>query len=213
MAVAERKRPWYLVVALLATLALGTIHACHGWAEIAEYREGINADLYTSDIAQEDDRAAVASRVEAYIRAFDAAQPRGYPLAVAELLLGGVIVFFSIRAMGGSNGARAALVQLVVAQAALGVASFWLLRDVDGALMRMVDAKTSVVMRDQIRQANIHDAQMAEEVARFEERMTHAFLPTLTAIQAIGGLLVVVALTRRRSRDFFDAAAAALEER
>jgi hypothetical protein len=207
-AAAPRKRPLYLVLALLAALALGTLGSCGAWAEIAQYRGGVSADAFTAGIAHEDDKAVVAARAQAYVRAFDAAEPRGYPLAVAALLLGAAVAFFAMRAMSGSPAARSALVQLVLAQAALGVGSYFALRDVHKANLSLVDAQVAAAMREQIT-----DPQMADQVVRLDAKMIHVLVPVLVAARTLAGLLVVVALTRRRSRDFFDAAAAALEER
>lgn len=207
-AAAPHKRPFYLVLALLAALALGTLGSCGGWAEIAQYRDGVSADAFTAGIAHQDDKTAVAARAQAYVHAFDAAEPRGYPLAVAALLLGGAVAFFAMRAMSGSSGSRSALVQLVIAQAALGVGSYWMLRDVYRANLSLVDAQVAAAMREQIT-----DPQMADQVVRIDAKMVHVLVPVLVAVRTLTGLLVVLALTRRRSRDFFDAAAAALEER
>src|SRR5579863_1558979 len=131
MAASERKRPWYLVLALLGALASGAVGARAGCNTVTLYRESVDLTLAGEGIADEADRAAVVARGEAYVRAFDAAKARGWPLGVATLLLGGATLFFAMRTMAGSGGARAALVQLVVAQAAVNMASHWLLQDVD----------------------------------------------------------------------------------
>jgi hypothetical protein len=208
MAAAQHKRPFYLVLALLAALTLGTLGSCGGWAQVVEYRDGVSTEAFTGNIAREDDRAAVAARAEAYVRTFDAAEPRGYPLAVAALLLGGAIVFFSMRAMGGSSGARSALVQLVIAQTLLGAGSYWVLRDVYKSNLQLVDAQQAAMTRDQI-----PDRQTADEVVRLNAGMIRVMVPVLIGLRVLGSALIVVALTRRRARDFFDAATAALEER
>ena len=127
---AERKRPWYLVLALLGALALGMTGACNGWAAVTLYREPVDVSLSGQGISDPADRAAVEARVDSYVRTLDGAKTRGWPIAVAGLLLGGAMVVFSMRALGGSRGARAVLVQLAVAQAGLNAASYWLLRDV-----------------------------------------------------------------------------------
>jgi|GEM_PF-1377359 len=210
-AAAPRKRPFYLVLALLAALALGTLGSCGGWAEIAQYRDGVSADAFTVDIAHEDDKTAVAARAQQYVHAFDAAEPRGYPLAVAALLLGGAVAFFAMRAMSGTSGssaARSALVQVVLAQAALGLGSYWLLRDVYHAKLQLTDAQLAAAMREQIT-----DPQVADQFVRIDAKMIRVFVPVLIGLQTLTSALIVVALTRRRSRDFFEAAAAALEER
>ncbi|HEY8041847.1 MAG TPA: hypothetical protein VIF15_18715 [Polyangiaceae bacterium] len=205
---AERKRPWYLVLALLGALALGTTGACGGWNTVSLYREPIDAAAAAAGIADEADRAAVQARVEAYVHTLDAAKSRGWPLGVATLLLGGAIVFFSMRALGGSSGARAALVQLVVAQAGLNGAAYWLMRDVFEADLRVFEARQAADIHERV-----PDRPRADEMSRTTASMLRAANPIALALRTLGSALVVVALTRRRSREFFDAAAAAIEER
>ncbi len=208
MAAAERKRPWYLVLALLGALALGTTGACSGWSTVTLYREPIDPSVAAQGITDDGDRATVSSRVEAYVHTLDAAKSRGWPLGVATLLVGGAMMIFAMRALGGSGGARTALVQLVVAQAGLNVASYWLMRDVFDADLRVFEARQAAEIHERIR-----EKPRADEMSRTTVAILRAANPVAIALRTIGSALVVVALTRRRSRDFFDASAAALEER
>jgi hypothetical protein len=205
---AERKRPWYLVLALLGALALGMTGACNGWAAVTLYREPVDVSLSGEGISDPADRTAVEARVDSYVRTLDAAKSRGWPLAVAGLLLGGAMVIFSMRALGGSRGARAALVQLTVAQAGLTAAGYWLLRDVMEADTRWREASQVADVHERVA-----DRTRAEEVLRAPLAIVRARNPIGFVLSTVGSVLVVVALTRRRSRDFFDAAAAAVEER
>jgi hypothetical protein len=146
--------------------------------------------------------------VDAYVRAFDAAKSRGWPLGVATLLLGAATLFFAMRTMGGSAGARAVLVQLVVAQAGVNAAGHWLLRDVDEAEIRMLEAREAAEIHE-----TIAEKPRADEMSRTAAKMLHAASPIALAFEMLGSALIVVALTRRRSRDFFDAATAAIGQR
>src|SRR5258708_34261957 len=130
MPVAERKRPWYLVLALLGALALGTTGACSGWTTVAVYREPIDPTFASEGISDEADRVAVVTRVQTYLQTLDAAKRRGWPIGVATLLLGSAVFVFAMRALGGNGGARAALIQGVLAQAGVSAAAFWLIRGV-----------------------------------------------------------------------------------
>jgi hypothetical protein len=205
---AERKRPWYLVLALLGALALGMTGACNGWAAVTLYREPVDVSLAGQGISDPADRTAVESRVATYVRTLDAAKPRGWPIAVAGLLLGSAMVMFSMRALGGSRGARAALVQLAVAQAGLNGASYWLLRDVMDADTRWREASEVAEVHERER-----DPVRADATLRLTMGVVRARNPIGLVLSTLGSVLVVVALTRRRSREFFDAAATAIEER
>jgi hypothetical protein len=205
---AERKRPWYLVLALLGALALGMTGACNGWAAVNAYREPVDQSQYGEGVSDPADRAALEARVEAFVQTMDAAKSRGWPMAVAGLLLGGAMVMFAMRAIGGSRGARSALVQLVVAQAGLNAAGYWLLRDVMNADTRYQEARQVAFAHE-----HIPDRTQADDALRSTLAMVRARNPIGLVLNALGSALIVVALTRRRSRDFFDAAAAAIEER
>jgi hypothetical protein len=204
MPLAERKRPFYLVMALLGALALGTIGAGRGWATIAIYREPIDTSLAGGGIADEADRAALIARYEAYVHAIDAARSLGWPISVAELVLGSAMLLFAMRVIGGSRGSRAALVQLVVAQAALGALSYRLLPEVETSKIRLALAEKAA-----------SDHQNFPQQERVEEIRVNAqvlqVMPRLDlALRTLCSTLVVLALTRRRAREFFDAAPEAL---
>jgi len=208
MAAAARKRPFYLIVALLGALALGANGACTGWATVALYREPIDPSLAGQGIPDEADRTAVVARFEAYLRALDAARPRGWPLGVATLLIGGAILVFATRALGGSGGARAALVQLVVAQAGTHAAAYWLMPDVLEAELHVHEATQAADNHQRF-----PERARADDITRATAGMLRALNPLGLALRTLGSALVVVGLTRRRSREFFDEAGKAVEER
>jgi hypothetical protein len=196
MAASERKRPWYLLLSLLAALAFGAQGARSGWTTMTLYRESIDPSVAGQGVIEESDRGAIVAYADAYVHALDVAKPRGWPLSIATLLLGVATLFFAMRAIGGSGGARTILVQLLVAQAGVNAATHWLMRDVQAAELRWSEAR--------------HAADSHEHVP---EEMLRAAAAIALAVQLVGSALVVVALTRRRSREFFDATTAALGER
>jgi hypothetical protein len=208
MPASERKRPWYLVLALFAALLFGAIGARNGWNTVTLYREPVDPTMAGAGIADEADRAAVIARVEAYVVAFDAAKARGWPLGIAGLLLGGATLFFAMRAMGGSRAARSAVLQLVLAQAGVSAASHWLLRDVEAAEVPMLEARQAAEFHE-----SIPDRARADELSRRTGAVLHAAPPITLALQIFGSALIVLALTRRRALDFFEATAATVGER
>jgi hypothetical protein len=208
MAASERKRPWYLVLALLAAIAFGANGARRGWATVMLYHEPIDPSSAVQGIADEADRAAVVARVDAYLHALDAAKSRGWPLGVATLLLGMATLFMAMRTFGGSRGARVVLVQLVVAQAGLNAANDWFMRDVLDADRRVFEATLAASIHEQV-----PEKPRADEMMRTTGATLRVATPILLALQMLGSAMVVVALTRRRSRDFFEGAAATVGER
>jgi hypothetical protein len=208
MAVAARKRPWYLHVALLGALALGSMGACRGWNTVTLYREPIDPSILGDGITDPADRGAVVARAEAFLQTLDAEKARGWPLAVATLLLGGAVFVFAIRTIGGSRGSRAALIQLVLAQAAINAAGLWLLRDVFDADLRFSEARQAAQIRE-----GMSDRSRADDTVRTLSSVARAVPAIEFTFFTVTSALIVVALTRRRSREVLDAAAGAIEER
>jgi hypothetical protein len=95
-----------------------------------------------------------------------------------------------------------------VAQAGLNGASYWLLRDVMDADTRWREASQVADVHERV-----PDRSRADEMLRATMGLVRARNPIGLVLSTLGSVLIVVALTRRRSRDFFDAAAAAIEER
>jgi hypothetical protein len=200
------KRPWYLVVALSLALGLGMTGACNG-AGLAQWyhrpAENLAELRAMHDIAADDDRAAVQSRFDAYITTLDAARQRGWPLAVALMILGGATVFFSMRVIGGSGSGRTAVLQLIVVQAALAPVAQWLMRDVDGAETRLEESMLSA----RARAGNIPAVQIDAGSVALRARG-----PVGLALHTLGCVFVLVGLTRRGSRAYFEGTAEAVEE-
>jgi hypothetical protein len=193
---AERKRPWFLVLALLGALALGTTGAYEGWNGAALYFVSVDPSKVGQGITDDHDRALVVSRVQDYVQVLDAEKSRGWPFSVAALLLGSATLLFAMRALGGSAGARTALIQLVIAQAATGIAAHYLLRDVVDADLRWNEAVAA---------AEAHAAGSSGQLAPAPSLAVFRAASTLfLVLRTIGSALVVVGLTRHRSRAYFD---------
>jgi hypothetical protein len=189
MAAKERKRPWYLVLALLGALTLGTFGASVGWSRVLLYRDAIDVSAEGLGIADEAQRKLVVRRVQECLEALDAAKSRGWPLAVASLLLGTAILVFGVRTLGGSSSARTALVQLVIAQASVNAADYTLMHGAWNAQQRLSEAKQAAT-------------------AHIEMNALAA-----TAFSTFASALIVFGLTRQRSRQFLDAVTGPVEER
>ena len=203
MPAAAPKRPLYLVFALLGALLLGTVGLRDGWGKIALYREAVDLSSQGDGISSEADRQLVVGRAREYVEKLDAAKRTGWPLGVATLVLGGAVFFFAMRTLSGGSGARAVLVQLVVAQAATNVASAWLLRDVSSAELRYAEATYLASLRDGDRSA-------AADVVRRLGPLLESIPP---ALGTLCSALVVIGLTRPRSRELLDPTSQALGER
>lgn len=198
----ERKKPWYLVVALLGGLAFGVGGGCDGYRAITFYKSAnLDPASLVQGMANDVDRAIVAKAFEAWLAAMDVAKERVFPIGVAALLIGAAMVVFALRAMAARPGARGVLMQLVVAQAGLGIASYVLQRDVRDAEQGFHAA----VIRAQAHEG-VADAAEADKVARLAVATNRWLPPVYLALRTLGSILIVIAMTRPRSREFFDAA-------
>ncbi|MGH7271051.1 MAG: hypothetical protein ACREJ3_11525 [Polyangiaceae bacterium] len=201
MAQKERKRPFYLVLALLGALAFGTSGALSGWGAFLHYRgaDGADPSIAGEGLSNQADRVAVVGRYGDYLHALDAAKKRGWPLGVAELLLGSALFAFALRAFGRSRTARAVLVQLVIVQAGVNAASYFLMRDVAEADLRVGEAEEAAVIRQHMPEWGHPDERAHAAVSLLRKAS-----PWLFAIHTLGSALIVIALTTRRTRELFD---------
>jgi hypothetical protein len=204
---AERKRPFYVVLALMGALALGTTGASSGWTIVEMYRETIDPSNAGRNVSDEADRAAVIARFEAYLRVLDAARSRGWPVGVGMLVLGTGVLVAAVRTLGGRRGARPLLLQLVVAQATLSAASYWLMGDVVEAQLRWDETRQAADVHESFSQ---QQHEYADEALRLGDKLIRARPRIELALGTLCSALVVLALTRQRARDFFDASAEAL---
>lgn len=204
-----RKKPWYLVAALMGALGLGAGGGCEGQRLVSLYRaEHLDPSAFVQKIDSDTDREEVRAALEGYIGALADGRDRAFPLAVAALLIGFATVLFAMRAIGGSAGARRGLMQLVVVQAGLVAGTFFIERDVRAASVRLATSE----IRAQAHQ-EMPDAAKAEQEIRINLTKVRLRDPARLAMSTIGSLLIIFALTRRGSRAFFEAAPdAALEQ-
>lgn len=169
------KRPWFLVLALIGGWLFGAQGLVNGCTLI---------NFYNSDAAYEstedDAQAQENRRNEPLRKALDTARTRVFPLAVAMLVLGGAMVVFAARAMGGRSQARSGLIQIACVHAVLGVVWYVLTPEVRAAQGEMA------------RQSGYGNV-----VQRYVP-------PIELALETLASALIVLSLTRPRSRAFFE---------
>jgi hypothetical protein len=197
------KKPWYLVLALFFALVAGSSSACEGYNVVAFYH-GDTVDPAESPLVEEGrtpgDRALLQERLSDKFAAMSKARGRLFPLGVAALLVGIAMVLVALRAMAGRTGAHKLLVQLVVVEAALRIGTYALESDV-----RAYDRALGAAMFDvKLRQSVPEDE--AARLAPFGAATLRVFEPIHLVLGTLGSALVVFALTRRRSRAFFEGA-------
>jgi hypothetical protein len=194
-----RKRPWYLVVGLLAAMALGMQGSLAGWATWTMYHAQVDHALPIPTYATDAEREAADASWQRVIAAYDA-NPRENAFGVAMLVLGSAMVLFAMRGMAGRSSARNLLVQLVSVQAAIYVLEFFMTK---GIRLAQLDCANALQRIDDARNPELNQLPwMVPFLAFIRSWLQAIFLAGRTAVSA----LVVFALTRPGSREFFEAA-------
>lgn len=198
MASEAPRKPWYLVLALLICSGFGACGSTGGWATIELYR-GAQADSRAADFSHEDNRKAVTATYDRIMTAMDAERPREFPLAAGELVLGFAMFMLAAAAMTGRGGARRALVQVTIAQAALDVASFVLTPKTRFARIDWAMAQEA----GKLLEAGQSKAQV-DHTMPWMRVLAHGLSIAELVVTTIVAGLIVFALTRPRSRAYYE---------
>ncbi len=198
-------RPWYLVAAMLLTWIIGVRGLVGGCGAAAYLHGGTTPDV--AAVARE--ARDQGDPFEFTFLVLEAAQARAlcdfqsvtFPLSVAKMLLGGLLLAASAGALGGRPGARGLALQALAATAAFAAIEYALTRGMRGAwIAEVVRAGASLpVDLPERRSLTSPGLWWAAERVRF-------------FVFELGSLaLAAVALTRERTRAYFDAVREAAE--
>jgi hypothetical protein len=185
-------------MALVGTMTLGFTVTMAGCRMVELYHsprvEPTWAELAPS-ITREEDRVALTARATRFDDALDAAKDVLFPLSVAQLVLGVAMMLFAMRAMAARPGARHLVMQAVVVQAALSFAAHWAAPEVQRAQLELNLARTVAASKA---------GSSTRAAMPAAERAIHQVPIIALLIEATFAGLVVLALTRRGARAFFD---------
>lgn len=202
-------RPWYLGVALALTLLFGIGGWNDGCNTIAEYRDAHDdSSALVEGLSNATEIAAVEAATAEYIAVREAAKNRAFPLGVAAFLIGAALLTFSAQAMGGRSQARTLLLQLVAAQLILIIATSFLTADV-------WKVRTQQWRRAQIAhlRESTTDIAQVEQFEHISGRVMRLLGPTYLLFRTLATSFILIALTRARTREFFDTAHGPVSER
>jgi hypothetical protein len=193
-------RPWYLVAAMVLTWIIGVQGLATGFAQIAYLRSGsvLTAQTLAPQVDQAEPMHYVAVAGEAArLRAMAEERRVTFPLSVAKLLLSGLLVAGSGLAMAGRPNARSIALQALLANVALSLLDYGLTRPVRGAWIEAVVEAWAAVPGT------------IPERALFQDRGVWWWMWRLRlVVMDVGALgLAALAITRRRSTTYFEAAA------
>lgn len=204
----EAGRPRYLLFALIAALVFGAGCWTEGCARLAFYRgEREHYAAQNQAIADDSDRGQAEQLYQSYIDAADATRGRGVPLAAATFVLGAALLALAARGLAGRSNTRSALMQVVLAQAIVVATTFFTTKDVRRAEDDWQYQAALFQRRDKI------PSEQYADVANTLNVLKRWAPPGWLAFRSLASALIILALSRPRSRDFFDAAARPLSER
>lgn len=196
----KAKRPRYLAVALAVALVFGAGCWTEGCSRLAFFRgERDHQANLTSTIEDNADRQRAEALYQRFVDVSDLARGRAVPLAAATFVLGAALLALAARGLSGKSNTRGALIQVVIVQALVVGASHFVTRDMLGAEADW-----------QYETAIIHQREHAPPEQRAQITSTiHAMRrwapPGWLVVRTLASALIVVALSRPRAREFFEA--------
>jgi hypothetical protein len=195
---ASPKRPWYLLVAIVFAWLFGVGGCTQGTAIIGSYWSPAQDVSEIANRAKtEEDRSKLKEAASRCYAATERSKTRIFPLGVASFVLGAAMVILAARSMAGRGSARALLVQVVLAQALFVIVRDFSTRDV---LAECVDFERQQVRLDLVERNA--DPSIIDRVTP-ELRAKANLAGTVIRCAAAG--LIVLALTRRRTREYYEA--------
>lgn len=194
------KRPRWLVFSLVFALLLGASSWSEGCTRLELYRSGpaLSAELHAG-IQDAAARARAEADYERLLDVLHGSRARTAPLAAATFVLGAALLALASRGLGGRKGARPLLVQVVTVQALVAIGTYFLARDVRLAEHAWEDARRDAAAIDQDMPAPFR-----EKMDRIGTLKREVGAPGWLAFRTLGSALVVIALTRPRTRRLFD---------
>ena len=201
------KRPRYLLLALIGALVFGAGCWMDGCGRLAFYRGEQDQSLaLNASIKADTDRNRAEALYHRFTEVADAARKRAIPLAAATFVLGAALLALGSRALAGKTNTRGALMQVVIAQAAVVGLAYYLTADIRNAELDWEMERTLIHQRETL------PADQYEQVVPMMQSMRHYGVPGWLVLRTLASALIVFALTRPRSREFFEAAGKPVSE-
>jgi len=213
-AAARRLRPWYLVLAMVLTWLVGVSGLMSGCSTVMVLQQDSIADITTELGKQGTGDPVQAMWVAIYSAQFKAtieAHAVTFPLNVAKLLLSALLVVTSVLAMGGRPGVRPLALQALAANAILAAVDYALTRSVRASWIEAVGRVGDMLPRSFEPQRDL-EAQGAA-LRLITSRHFWLWFERIRFLVIDLGIFgfAALALTRQRTKAFFEAVAEAAE--
>ena len=203
------RRPRYLVVALVGALVLGAASCTEGYGRLGSYHGGSEQQhaMLMSSIQDEGGRAEAEALYQRFVDVANAASGRAVPMAAAMFVLGAALLTLASRGLSGKANTRSALMQVITAQSIVLVASYFITRDLANAEADWQWEATVIQQRERMPEDQY------ERVVPALRAIRRWAPPGWLVVRTVASALVVVALSRPRAREFFEAAARPIPDR
>jgi disulfide bond formation protein DsbB len=200
---AATRRPWYLILALGICFVVGASTAFNAMYLIDVYRQPeTDVTSQFTDIKSDAARQKLQAAAQGLLDAIHAEQSRLFPISVAELVLGITLFALAVLAMVGRSGARRALVQVIlVSTLVAGVEWFATPK------FRAAEREAALVQLEVDSLESGMDPQMVAIQVATQRKLIPFVMPIRLVVRGAIALLVVLALTRRRTYQFYESMA------
>jgi hypothetical protein len=203
----RNKRPRYLAVALIVALVFGAGCWTEGCSRLAFYRgQPDQSQALNATIKSDTDRARAEALYQRYTEVADAARARAFPMSAAIFVLGAALLALAARGLTGKTNPRSALVQVVTAQAVVVAVAYFVMKDVRNAELDWEMERTL------IHQKETSPPDQYEQIVPMMHAIRRWGVPGWLVVRTLASGLIVLALTRPRSREFFEAAGKTVPE-
>jgi hypothetical protein len=201
------KRPRYLAVALVGALVLGAGCWTEGCDRMRLYKtpafyggEPEPGQVINASIKGDEDRRRAEALYQRFIEVAEQARKRAFPMAAATWVLGAALLALAARGLAGKTNTRLALMQVIVAQAAVVAATYFVTPDLRNAELDWEVERTLIHQRENLPADRYEKTvPMLRDIRRFG-------VPGWLVVRSLISALIVLALTRPRARAFFEAA-------
>jgi hypothetical protein len=199
---AKPRRPKFLVVALLMALVFGAGCWTEGCGRLAFYRDPDALAEHADVIKDEQDKQRIDGLYQRYLDAADAQRGRSIPFSAAIFVLGAALLALTARGLAGKSNTRSALMQVVAAQAIVVGAAYFATKDMRNAELDWKFEETLAVKREDMPPDKY--AALVPQWRALRVSMPPAWL----GFRSVASVLIIIALSRQKAREFFEAAAA-----
>lgn len=203
----QRLRPWYLVLAMCVTWVVGVFGATSGCSNLSYLRGSHQLPTALQDADDPEAHPWIRSsivRERARLQSLAEKHREAFPLAVAQLLLFSLLVLASGAALAGRRNARQLVLQVLAANAVLAGVEWVLMDGVREAMAQAVALDTVEHGQGALPDMGSEESiEMYRSIHLWLERLRFAMLE----LGVFGG--AAYALTRERTKQFFDAVATA----